>query len=251
MYSAKALAVGFAVVAATIVVFVVVKAFIEDVRIAALVFAAVLMSPVILGFLLPIQRFLVMYLPSFSTRGELMPGVWAQPYPQIYAFRTELRNLPLLLIPALLPLVMAALMFSEGSGESDLVGRVVGYGWQILLISWAVALLMTRWVRERVLLRGCTVCLGMVVSQPGERELGYWFYDDQRNRVGGIAPYYPWTVLKSPLVPIFVNPKNWESHKPGFAFMFHRFVVTDARHLPAALLTQFKTQHANVENEGS
>ncbi len=216
-------------------------------QVAAVVFAGVLIAPILGGFLIPVQRYTALYVPPFrGSGGVLMPNLQAQPYPQVCAFHTGVRNLWLLLIPAMLAIVVSGLIFTSsqdqpadtGGGGFEWVG---GIWWLVPVLFWGAAMLATEWVRERWLLLKGVARLGVLVSGAG-RELSYWFYDEKGDRLGGIAPHHAGVTIVSPYIPIFCNPKKSERHRAGFAFLFHRFVVVDSKHLPRELLTKTLAQ---------
>ena len=185
-----------------------------------------------------------------------MPNLQAQPYPQVCAFRASTRNLWILLIPALLAIGLSAAMFSTPSETAsvpspdaaqqqpvdhshDSYEWIGGLWWIIPLIFWGAGMLVTTWIRERILLLKSVARLGVVVAAHGG-EFSYWFYDEHGDRLGGFAPHRAGVAIISPFIPVFWNPKNSTKHRPGFAFLFHGFVVTDSRHLPPELI-----QHRN------
>ena len=227
---------------------------------AALIFAAILIAPVLFGFLLPIQKFVALYVPAFSdAAGALMPNLEAQPYPQLCAFRTYTRNLWILLVPALLAICMSAAIFampadtppnpSSGSAQQssadwhpadesphrwDWIGSL---WWLVPVTFWGAAMLVVTWIRERILLMKSVARLGMLTAAK-DGDLSYWYYDEDGNRLGGVARHHAGVAILSPITPIFCSRKNSAKHRPGFAFLFHGFVVMDSRHLPAELMRQ-------------
>jgi len=102
-----------------------------------------------------------------------------------------------------------------------------------ILTSLAVLLAWT-WVTERVLLRTSQMRLGIVHSRMGDGEWSYEYFDFEKQRRGGTA--FPWNRITHQLMPVFVDAKTGEKSKPGFAFIFHKFVLTDSRHKPNGML---------------
>lgn len=66
-------------------------------------FAALITLLVVIGFLIGKPRTFAFALPAVGDRNldELTPDIKAQPYPQLFVFRAEIRNLFLLLISPL------------------------------------------------------------------------------------------------------------------------------------------------------
>lgn len=96
------------------------------------------------------------------------------------------------------------------------------------ITSLAVLLAWT-WATERVLLRRCQMRLGIVHSRMGDGEWSYEYFDVDGQRRGGTA--FPWNRITHGMMPVFVDPKSGEWSKPGFGFIFHKFVLAETRHL--------------------
>ena len=98
-------------------------------------------------------------------------------------------------------------------------------------------MLVVTWIRERILLLKSVARLGVLQAGNAE-ELSYFYFDENGNRMGGFAPHRAGVAIVSPIIPVFCNPKNPAKHRPGFAFLFHGFVVAGSWHLPRKLSQQ-------------
>jgi hypothetical protein len=239
----KQIAIGFLVLAGMVLVASVVEALTPTPEIAAVVYSAILISPILLGFLLPVQRFIGMAVPPFrGAGGAIVPNLQAQPFPQICIFQVEISNQWILAFPALLAIGSAALVFirpgNEGQAAAEGATSWVGSMWMaIMIVFWGAAMICTIWMQERLLLRRCEVRLGMLAMKQGE-ELSYWFFGDEGVRMGGMATRMGGIALASPFIPVFCKPGKPEKHRAGFAFLFHRFAVVDSRHLSQQFIEQ-------------
>lgn len=197
-------------------------------------FAAVLLLAIAAGFAVRGQGWFLLELPAGARSGvQVMPGVVTASYPQTCLFRIELRNLSLLFAATAygLFLLIVGLAGKESTFFSYNVPIVVGFG---LAAYAAVGSLV--WLKERRLVRLRKVTLGLVHPPPPGTltpQYGYQFFDLSGERRGGMVVLRR-LLMSGPqlLTPVFFDPKFPDYNKAGFSFLFHRFVVVDARHLP-------------------
>jgi hypothetical protein len=211
---------------------------VTNLRVAILGFAAAVTILVLLGFLVPNPRTFSFLLPAITEDelDEIAPDIRAQSYPQLFVFSEEIRNLPLLLISPLYSLGLATFVFVRpdirwaGSFEWETFPgpfiRPVGG----ILTSLAVLFAWT-WAAERILLRRSEMRLGIIHSRMGDGEWSYEYFDLQKQRRGGTA--FPWDRITHRVMPVFVDSGTGDRSKPGFAFIFHRFILTETRHMPS------------------
>src|SRR5580698_2348836 len=85
---------------------------VTNLKLAILGFAVAITMLVLIGFLVPNPRTFSFQLPAITEDelDEIAPDIRAQPYPQLFVFREEVRNLPVLLIAPLYSLALAAFM---------------------------------------------------------------------------------------------------------------------------------------------
>ena len=203
---------------------------------ALLCFAAAVLFQVVAGFLLRCANLRPLYLPALVDFAwdEVAPGVKPQPYPQLFVFRTEICRLWLLIISPLYSLALAVFVLLRldvrwaGTFEWDVfpgpflgcfVGMLTGLA---VLSGWF-------WASERWLLRRGIARLGVVHAQLADNRRTYEYCDLQGERRGGTAAVYG--QVTSPVTPVFVDSHVPDRSKPGFGFLFHRFVVVDSKHL--------------------
>jgi hypothetical protein len=197
-------------------------------------FAVALLVAIATGFAVRGQGWFLLDLPAGARSGvQVMPGVVTATYPQTCLFRIELRNLPLLFTAIFycMFLLVVALADKQNFVFSYDAPIVIGFA---LATYAAVACLV--WLKERRLVRLRKVTLGLVHPPPPGAltpQFGYQFFDLNGDRRGGMV------VLRRPLMarpqlltPVFFDPKFPDYNKAGFSFLFHQFVVVDARHLP-------------------
>lgn len=208
-------------------------------RVALLTFAVAVSALVITGFALPNPGLFSFLLPAIHDENlsELTADIKAQPYPQLFVFRAETRNLFLLLISPLYSLGLAAFVLARfdlkwaGTFEWEAFPGAFIKPFAGVLTSLAVLLAWT-WAAERKLLLRGAMRLGIIHSQMGDGEWSYEYFDAAGERMGGTA--FPWNRLTHHITPVFVDQRVGERSKPGFAFLFHKFTLVESRHLPTA-----------------
>jgi len=227
--SARILATG---VAALLAVLLIATHFRETI----LGFAASIMLLVVIGFVIGKPRTFTFLLPAVDDRDldQLTEEMKAQPYPQLFVFRADIRNLFLLLVSPLYAMGLTACVLLrpdlkwEGNFAWDKLNGFLGY--PVGAITSLAVLLAWTWAAERLLLRRCQMRLGIIHSRMGEGSWSYEYFDVDGERRGGTA--FPWNRATHSVMPVFVHSKRGDWSKPGFGFIFHEFVLTESRHLP-------------------
>ncbi|MFZ0478789.1 MAG: hypothetical protein WAL71_06535 [Terriglobales bacterium] len=212
---------------------------VTNLKLAVLGFATAVIMLILTGFLVPNPRTFSFLLPAITKEelDEIAPDIRAQSYPQLFVFREEIRNLPLLLISPLYSLGLATLVIVR----PDL--RWAGsFEWETFpgpfirplggILTRLAVLLAWSWAAERILLRRSEIRLGVIHSRMGDGEWSYEYFDLQKQRRGGTA--FPWNRITHRIMPVFVDSRTGERSKPGFAFIFHRFILAETRHMPSA-----------------
>lgn len=208
-----------------------------NLQVAVLLFAGIIILLTVIGFAVPHPHAFIFSLPPIteSELDEIAPEIQAQPYPQLFVFSAEIRNLTLLTISPLYSLGLAAFIYSRadlkwaGTFEWDsfpgpFLKQLAGF------VTGAAVFLAWTWVNERVLLRRSSMRLGIVHSKMGDGEWSYEYLDLNKERRGGTA--FPFSPITHRLMPVFVDSKRGDWSKPGFGFLFHRFDLRETRHLP-------------------
>jgi len=211
---------------------------VTNLKLAILGFAAAVTILVLTGFLVPNPGIFSFLLPAITEEelDEIAPDIRAQSYPQLFVFREEIRNLPLLLVSPLYSLGLATLVLVRpdlkwaGNFEWEIFPGLFIRPLGGILTSLAVLLAWT-WAAERILLRRSEMRLGIIHSRMGDGEWSYEYFDLQKQRRGGTA--FPWNRITHRVMPVFVDSGTGERSKPGFAFIFHRFILVETRHIPS------------------
>src|SRR5437016_2984547 len=184
-------------------------------RVVLLTFAVAVSALVITGFALPNRGLFSFLLPAIHDENlsELTADIKAQPYPQLFVFRAETRNLFLLLISPLYSLGLAALVLARfdlkwaGTFEWEAFPGAFIKPFAGVLTSLAVLLAWT-WAAERKLLLRGAMRLGIIHSQMGDGEWSYEYFDAAGERMGGTA--FPWNRLTHHITPVFVDQRVGE-----------------------------------------
>ena len=216
-------------------------------KFAVLSFAASVGLAVLAGSLVPGQRFIGFMLPALQEfpYEEVVPGVTPQPYPQLFVFRCEVRNLWLLVVSPFYSLSLAAFVLSRPDlrWEGSFAWEQFPGPFIRIFAGWVTGLAVFfawRWLVERVLLQRADIGLGGIHALFGPGEVTYEYFDRNGDRRGGMATIF--SSIVSPLSPVFIHTRLLHFSLPGFAFLFHRFTVVDSRHLPSGTLAKLQSE---------
>ena len=200
-----------------------------------MLFCAAIASFVLIGFVVPVPH----YFPFFGRTTESDGGrLHALPYPNAVVFRSELRNLWLLIVSPLYALGVAAIVYGHfderWAFNSDL--NVFLNIFSLKVGKWITAAAVCFawwWLHERLLLRKAEVGVGLGHAQLDNQEITYEYFDRDGERRGGSA--FPFGQV-SHTFPVFMHENDPDFSKPGFGFLFHKFSVIDAKSVPSSVL---------------
>jgi len=177
---------------------------------------------------IPPNAFSATWLPGIETENaelRLLGADIVQNYPQALFLRTRLKNL----------WVLASCVLA-GTGALAWVLRNPnpmphGSGVFIFRFGFApIVWLAYKWVRERWVLRHEAPVIGLI-TRSCEQQVAYEFYFTRDERHGDIVPFYLWSEI-SPLIIVFVNPRNPMQNEPSFNLLFHKIEIVDQVHWP-------------------
>lgn len=147
----------------------------------------------------------------------------AQTYPQLLVFRTRLKHVWLLPICAGVALVALYWLLRT---KHD-VGLAENF--YLRLACAPAAYLGWKWAHERYVIKSQLPVLGLLSSARENLVRYEFFFNGERH--GDMATYLGWSGI-SPLIIVFVDPKNPLRHEPSFNLVFHRVEVMDRVHWP-------------------
>ena len=209
---------------------------------AILAFSAVLLVSVVTGFTIRDNGWFLLSLPALPISGKpMMEGMSTAQYPQVFLFRIGFRNLYLLYLATLYGVALLVLVFTRRYQAIFSYHVPIVYG--MLLAGYALFVALV-WVKERRLIKLLRVALGLVDRPPivsFAPQVSYQYFDWGGERRGGVVRFHPLLMSKPDLfTPVFFDPNDADSSKPGFAFWFHRFAIVDSRHTSTFLAEQAK-----------
>jgi hypothetical protein len=209
---------------------------------AILAFSAVLLIPVMIGFAIRDNGWFLLSLPAVPISGKpMMDGMFTAQYPQVFLFRIGFRNLYLLYLATLYGVALLVLVLTRR--YQAVFNNPIVIAYEMLLAGYALIVTLV-WVKERRLLELLRVALGRVDRPPivsFAPQVSYQYFDWGGERRGGVVRFHHLLMSKPDLfTPVFFDPTDADSSKPGFAFWFHRFAIVDSRHTVTFLAEQAK-----------